>query len=467
MPIYKKEVSVPALSYKTVSFSLSASPRGERAVSGVLYPVKSLNFRASGEGMGVVAGPELLCAAQAFGGHAPAAVYVLSMAAGLGVVFFSQGKLYACTLTEADGTLSAPAELATGGITFAAPPQAAYFVDAAGGPALFFFAPEGCFVWDGEEFSAVTDAPAAATGCTYYERIFLVSSSVGYRVYFSAPLDETVWETAYRTAGYVDLAPEYGHIDALIPCGDKIVVLRERGASVLQAEGENSEFSCVSMPASFGRVFAGSAQAIGEEVVFLSSDGLYAHDGDKARRIADEWFFFAPPSADPQCISAVGGGEYILSYLTATGERRTLFYNPETERGFLSDVGLSAPVYGAEKGLLFSEAGLCRRTSDVGENRLTGLWESGYTLLGLGAGRKLLRRLTLFGKGKIKLTIQGEHARNKLVYAVCLGGQFSVLPLLRDTGFSLRLESEGGECLLRGLQAEGAALKGGMKGYGT
>ena len=458
MPIYQKEIAVPALNGKSASFALSAAPRGERAEKGVLYPRESRNVRAAGEGICSVRSPRRLFDAAAFGA-AVSGVYFLRTESGGRVLFFSDGGLHVCTYTAADGSLSAP--VSAGDAVFAAPPRGIGFVDAQGAPALFLCAPEGCFVWKGESLSAATDAPAAVCGCTHYERLFLVSAAKGFRVHFSAPLSEPSFDAAYPSAGYVDLSPEYGGVSEILSCGDRLCLLRERGLTFLQAEGESVAFSAVSRPASFGSVFRGSAQAAGESVLFLAEDGLYVcqKTGD-VRRIAAPWLSAAPPAPAPDCVSGVCGRQYFLSYTAAGGDRRTLVYDLLSEEGYLCSFAADAPVYGERKDLFLCADGVYAFAPSDRAPSLSGVWESEETLLGLGAGRKLLRRLTLFGRGRLQLTIEGEHARDKRVYDMELDGQASVFPLLRGHGFLLRIRGGADGFFVHGLQAEGAALKG-------
>lgn len=460
MLVFRKELTPPALEEKTVSLSLSAAPRGESGKSGVLYPEECLNFRAENGVLRGGAGTEIVLDKVALQGYVPSAAYLFGRGAAQKLVFFSEGGLYSLTLPEGGESGVPPARL--GSAVFAAPPFALPFVTAENGDVLLFSAPEGTYLYDGTDFSVLEDAPAATCGCVYYDRLFLASASIPYRLHFSVPLDGSDWEHAYRAAGYVDLSPEHGEITALLPCGKKIYALRGRGLTLLRAEGENAGFSAEPVPAAFGAVFENSAQCVGEHILFLASDGLYAFDGSEAKRCAAPWLAAAPPAASPACRSAVRGAYYVLSYLTASGARRTLFYDPAAEDGFLSDTDMSLPACGEDGPLFFTADGalvrFTRESARAGAP-LKKIWRSGSTRLGLGAGRKQLRRLTLVGKGNFKLTVEGEHAREKLVYALAADGETSVQPLLKGRRFSVCVESEDADCTLERLEVSAAILK--------
>ncbi len=456
----KKELTMPALKWESAHFAFSASPQGENAKSGVLYPAACLNFRAENGVLRGGFGAAVAAESALFAGYAPTAAYLLETAGAEHPVFYADGFLYVLS-PQADGAGASVARLSE--TAFAAPPAAVRFVTADNAEKLIFFAPEGIYFYDGQTFSALQDAPAVRCGCTYYERLFAISAAVPYRIYFSAALDEEDWEHACRTAGYADLSPEFGEISGLFPCGKQMYALRERGLTVLRAEAENFEFSALPFPAAFGAVHENSAQIVGEHLLFLTADGLYAFDGSGAERCAAAWLGAEPPADAPDCRSGVWGAYYVLSYLTAAGARRTLFYDPAAEEGYLSDLDMSRPACAGADCYFFSGGAFLRltRQSVFAGRPLQKVWQSGYIRPGTGTGRKRLRRVTLFGSGNFRLTIEGGHAREKRVYSLCLRDAGSVRPQLSDAGFFVRIESEDADCVLRGLDVEAAAAKEG------
>ena len=229
--------------------------------------------------------------------------------------------------------------------------------------------------------------------------------------------------------------------------------MREHGVTKLSAESENYNFTATPLPCSYGKIYSSSAQAVGDKIIFLASDGLYAVKGNAVQKIAPalaEGMYFA---TEPDCVSFVYGGYYGLTYRTEEGERRTLFLDAEQEEGYFSDIIPVAPAFDGTHCYFLDEGFLSTFTVESARRvkSLKKVWESGYTRLGLGEGKKLLKGVTLFGKGTFKLIVQGEHAQEKGEFSLVLDGEKTVRPLIKSNGFYFCIESEDKTCSLENM----------------
>ncbi len=449
MIFYKKDIPMPALKEKSKELKLSPYFHGKGIKNGVLYPEKSLNF--------------LLKAGKLQGGFGVKAVFdeppFIGLHAQSGYIFGdkkSGEKFVVCTDTgiyylSLDAEISIPYFLSEQ--TFSRPPVGMRYVTKEGARVLFLAGEEGLFSFDGSVLSKDEAAPAALTGCVYYERIFLISAENPYKIYFSTPLQEVNFKAGYRAAGYTELSPEYGAACALIPCGKSLYALREHGVTKLSAESENYDFTATPLPCGYGKVYPSSAQAVGDKIIFLASDGLYAVKGNAVQKIASALTEGMNFTNEPDCVSFVYGGYYGLTYRTEEGARRTLFLDVDREEGYFSDITPVAPAFDGTDCFFLDEGSLSTFTVESARRfkPLKKVWESGYTRLGLGAGKKLLRGVTLFGKGAFKLTVQGEHVHETREFFLLLDGEKTVRPLIKSNGFYFYIESEDETCSLENM----------------
>ena len=459
MTFYKKENAVPTVKSKTAQLSVLPYTDGKSIQNGAIYPEKCLNFRLRSGALRGAFGTKRVFENNPLEGHEVLAAYLFGDPQTDGkILFFTPSGIYHFPLSPTAGNTATPVFLCN--YSFSKLPHSFPYVTSAGKKLLIFCTEEGVCKYDGESFSRWASAPPCSTGCTYYDRVFVVSSQVNYRVCFSRPLQQDAWSSNYRASGFVDLFPEQGGILALFPCGKGLYALQEHGLTLLRSEGENFNFTATPVAATFGKVFSSSVQKVGKTLVFLASDGLYAFDGNSVERIAEKLTQGVNFSEESAFISCAYGAYYVLNYATAEGERYTLFFNVLTGEGWFSDINFTAPAsdgvhcYFLDGGVL---ATFTEESARLGQP-LKKVWESGYTRLNLGSGRKALRSLTVRGKGKFTLSVRDNSSKEKK-YVMALNGETTVQPLIKSTGFLLHIESEDKNCALEGLSATVDFLK--------
>ncbi len=114
----------------------------------------------------------------------------------------------------------------------------------------------------------------------HHGRLF---SADGLRLRFSAPFSEEGLTQSDRDpdkAAYIDLDEGKGKIVAVVSFRDKLYLFRERGIVKMRAEGEALDFCLTEMPFAGGKIIEGSVAACGEEICYMTADGLFAFDGN-------------------------------------------------------------------------------------------------------------------------------------------------------------------------------------------
>ncbi|MBR7100318.1 MAG: hypothetical protein IKC91_04105 [Clostridia bacterium] len=454
MIFYKKNTTMPKTSRKTVKFDFSAFPSENSLKNDVLYPVKCQNFRAVSGGIGAAWGTQAAFSENPLEGVTPTNTWLLGNAKTGKLIYSTAASTYSLSLQGAgDANATAPQPSLIYSTGFSSPMRALDYVNAQNTHELYIFSEKGIYFYNGSSFSLIKNSPVVTTGCVYYDRLFSVSALIPYRMYFSAPLEGSNWTAAYLSAGYVDLSPEHGAIHALFSIGKNLYALREYGITRLHTEGENFNFTAMPFSAAFGSVYADSIQRVGACLIFLTSEGLYSFNGNRVEKLNFAFLNGADFATSPDCRAFVYGAHYVLNYLDGKNNRRTLFLNPAEQEGWISDMDISFPISDGNR-CFFLDNGIFATFSQK-SSRCNGAmyktWESDFTKLGLGDGRKLLRAVSLQGKGNVQLRIRGEHVFDERVYTLSLNGQAAVHPLLKGKAFSFQVESEDEECLLQSI----------------
>ena len=208
----------------------------------------------------------------------------------------------------------------------------------------------------------------------------------GLRLRFSAPFStEGLLQTERDPdkAGYIDFEEGKGNIVALVSFRERLYILFERGIFRMRAGGEAADFAAEEMPFCGGEILSGSVTLSGENICFLTAEGLFAFDGrcDHLEK-RGEIDFSHPVSAFDL------GGKYAAAVTLKTGETALYVYDFSEKAGRFLYLG----------GLRAGER----------ENFLTGKDVYRFTERGLPLGADCAAEVTLFTVARILAWVRVE-----------------------------------------------------------
>lgn len=135
-------------------------------------------------------------------------------------------------------------------------------------------------VWPPERDAYVVEgAPKVVSMCLHYERLFAIVEGERVQLRFSDDLDPTNWATSATEGGYIELLDERGPMNKVLSFGDYLYVFRDFGISRITAFGDQQEFSVSGVTTSSGKIYEGSVTVCGDQILYLSKNGIYTFDG--------------------------------------------------------------------------------------------------------------------------------------------------------------------------------------------
>lgn len=183
-------------------------------------------------------------------------------------------------------------------------------------------------VYNGTQVETFTDTRQFRAGVMHCGRFFGADYSDGVKLWWAAT-HAADWTEGIGGCGYIFLPPEGGAIVRLFSYGDRLVVLRERGITVVRAYGEPQHYSvesCASYLVTEGIIGETCAFA-GGKILFCTPYALYAFDGNSTERLCElgEGKYYLPQSAvgmgDIYCLKcAYDGIGCIMGYDCVTGK---------------------------------------------------------------------------------------------------------------------------------------------------
>lgn len=396
---YERNV-YPSSEEKKLRFSLAHTPYEEKA-SGALLPLRAFGFCEEG---GLVSAD----------GFVRNSVYAAPSPPLRGYAYGAErffcgedNKLYRLT---ALGYVAAAA--------FSAPPRTAEVTLSDHKRGLLFFNGGEWYVFS-EGTMQQKSGVFAEYAAFHYERLFVWD---GEKLRFSATLDPFRWTQGLQDAGYAYLPSAFGEVCAMLSFGERLYLFRDAGVTVFRAFGDNRNFKAVEKKFACRGVVGDTVCSTGDGVCFLADDGIYRFDGEDAVKIFDVRMRDAEAS--------FFGGKYVLSG-SVRGERVLLVFSDGKTCIYRADAhALSGDTfYTGDRWLSFAEG--------IGSQPTERSWESGMTEFGLGNGRKMLKKVELFGRGEISFAVRSEHGKRS--YTARLPHCFR--PYLRGRRFALRIEA--------------------------
>lgn len=335
-------------------------------------------------------------------------------------------------------------------------------IDRAGVERFLFACDAGVYILDETgNVSATAIAKAAPAACFFQDRVFCAVEP--YTLVYSAPLDPTNFTESIDDGGRVVLPSDKGKIVALLTMKNKLFVFYEYGISVLEGAGTAREFEIKSVEYNGGKVCGDSVGVCsvgGQKAFFLATTGLYVFDGEKARKTCEN-LLIEQKREGQVCVHAEFDGQYYLSYIHRSGEKRGICVNAEREKGYKTFYVCGACVVkGVPLGNFYGRV----YTFDCVHGKLLGTYRYTFSVpdFKFGAeGVKTLQRFTVFGHGEVTVRI-GCGARTVEKKLLIPSGQASMRLGLRGESFDLQINI-GRYTTITGVEAEFLTLDGEAK----
>ena len=137
-------------------------------------------------------------------------------------------------------------------------------------------------VWycDAEPY-VVENLPKFDSICLHNGRLFAIDSTKNYLVRFSSILNPLDWaeSQASTSGGSIELNDFKGSLKNLVSFLDNVYVFSDFGISKISSFVANSNFGVSNVYSSSSKIFCNTACVCGNNIFFLSEDGLYKFDG--------------------------------------------------------------------------------------------------------------------------------------------------------------------------------------------
>lgn len=245
-------------------------------------------------------------------------------------------------------------------------------------------------------------------GCSVQGRVFCATAE-NEMAYFAA-FDVSDVTADCDSVGRIRLPQSAGEIVAMVGFYDRLVVFCKHGIFTVKVQGSGDDFVVEKVPFDGGEIFGDSVcyiQEQGEKVAFLTENGVYLFHHSSVKKL-DLDIEILPKRAGQVCDQGVADGKYVLTYIDRDGEEKCVVIDVENEisyacfpvNGFFDVDGRAACVEDFNV-QLFSKDG----DFPTGQSA-----EARFNSDGDVIGKKTLKTITLYGKGKVDMTVASAYA---------------------------------------------------------
>ena len=319
-------------------------------------------------------------------------------------------------------------------------------------------------VYDGENVTAIEDAPGITSTCIHNERLFATEGEEKTTLWFSDDFNPLNWNVSLEDAGYIDLRDERGSLLKVISFDGYLYVFRNYGITRISAYGDQTSFSVDGITASASRIIPESICICGDRIIYLAEDGFYSFGGGAPARIMsnlDGLEFGVKNSAKARYYR---GNYYCIVTLKNKDDKNfqaMICYSLKDGRFTISNnlniIDFALMAGEKEEKLLF----ICADNSAIGElsekseyfNRsITKSWESGESNFGI-VKEKIMTKLFITSESPITACVKSEIS--KRIVSFKGSKKMQVVPIgLRGESFSFLIECDSPECYVSYLGAE-------------
>lgn len=187
-------------------------------------------------------------------------------------------------------------------------------------------------------FNAVGFGKGLKCGVMHCGRLFAADADEEEVLRWSSPDGADDFREGLYAAGRARLADGRGKILNMLVFGGKIILVRERGLTVVTAYGLPENFIVENTDTDADGIFADTAQVAGGYLFFMTASGLKRFDGS---RITPVYHRCAGDVFSPSCSCALGGLYFAGCRSRALG-RAVLCYDAHSEESYLIDAAADA-----------------------------------------------------------------------------------------------------------------------------
>lgn len=297
-------------------------------------------------------------------------------------------------------------------------------------------------------------------GCSTQGRVFCATAEN--EIAYFAAFDVSNVTADGENVGRIRLPSSAGEIVAMVGLNDRVVVFCERGIFIVKVQGNGDDFVIESVLFDGGTIFGKSVSHIkeqGDKIAFLTENGVYLFQNASVKKL-DLDMEILPKRVGQVCDQGVADGKYVLAYLDQDGEEKCAVIDVEngnayacfTVNGFCNVEGTAACVKHLSV-CLFSKDG----DFPAGQSAEVKFYSDGDVI-----GKKTLKNITLYGKGKVDMTVASAYATK--VFALDLtSGKQTVKIDVQGEDFDVVCQMPTGS-ELRGCRMEFCKSKGGFLG---
>ena len=252
-------------------------------------------------------------------------------------------------------------------------------------------------------------------GCAAFERVFFASDNK--TVAYSGVLAMDDFTESADEGGCISF-PVASGIRGICAFKKHVYVFFAREIYRIAALGAARDFTAEKVPYAGGEIAEGSPINCGNRICFLTNEGVYDFDGSEAKNVTkDRGEFVFSDLSVWYCAGAAG--RYLCEFGASASSTQSILYN--TENGAVSRIILSlktACAYGSE---IFIYSGGEKKFAfdrSVETTRSYGVSRLNEPLL--HKGLKTLRRVTIYGKGAVRLAFSVAGSYTSTTYALTL-----------------------------------------------
>ncbi len=231
-------------------------------------------------------------------------------------------------------------------------------------------------------------------GTFHCGRVFAVDDADRFTVRWSG-YSVTDWTQGIDGGGYIKLNPERGGVLDIVEYGDKLVLVRQNGLTVLNALGDARHYRVTqSEEYALPPVKVGTSVICGGQLWFYTSEGLYSYRGETPKRAELDL------CGDTLEITRATAyrGRYLYLEGTLGTEKRIVEYDIQTGACAQFAKGCNM-VFAAENGLYCLNGSAITELVKGGSDA-SRIWRSSAIDLGMPTA-KTLKRITLTGEGDV------------------------------------------------------------------
>ena len=126
-------------------------------------------------------------------------------------------------------------------------------------------------------------APKIMDACYHYNKMFAITAETRNALIYSAQLDVTAWTSSntYR----IDFTDDRGRLIKIMSYNDHLYVFREFGITKVSPYSVANDFSIEHIYQSNNCIYPETISICGDNVIFLTRDGLYSFNGTKVQKL--------------------------------------------------------------------------------------------------------------------------------------------------------------------------------------